>query len=292
MKTFIMNNTKFLAVIGALILSTSFANAQIWKRIQKKVEQKVEQKLEKKAEAEVDRSMDSLMSPKEKKKKGENTADPMSKMGALMESMTGEPAIIEDKYLFKFNVVLKMTDSESNEVQYMKQSYSQDAFVTGEKDGNQAVLTDVKNNSSIILDFLKGTAQTMNIGWMQSMMEMGQGSEEDAEDKIKVSNIKTGRSKKILGYTTYEHKTEFEGGSLTAWFAPDIDFDYKDHLGGLMKILGQSTSTLIGGNGYVMEMTAYDEKENETNKMEVIELNEKPRLITMSSFKVSSVAGQ
>ncbi|WP_157111375.1 hypothetical protein [Nonlabens spongiae] len=288
-----MNKFKFIGLLSALILSSSIANAQIWKRLQKKVEQKVEQKLEQKAEDQVDRSMDSLMNSKKNNETKTNTPQSMDKMGALLEGMTGKPAVIEDKYLFRFNVVMKLTDFESNEVQYVKQSYSKDAFVTGENNGDQAVLTDIKNNSSIILDFLKGTAQTMNMGWMQGMMEMGNTSEtSDGTDNVQVKHTKTGRTKMILGYTTHEYKIEFEGGSLIAWFAPEVDFDYKESLGGLMKMMGQSSATLTSGEGYVMEMTTYDKKGGVTNQMEVVELNEKPRLITMSSFKVSSVAGQ
>ena len=151
----------------------------------------------------------------------------------------------------------------------------------------------MKNQSAIILNTNGGTAQIMSLKWMENMMGNQNISSEETSDIVHSVN-KTGKTKMMNGYTCHEYIISHQDGTINAWYAPDVKFEYQDYLRGMAKLFSKKKAEnpiqLLNTNyGYVMEMTVYNKKNEKQNSMKIIALEEKVRMINMDLFKIQKL---
>ena len=295
---------KQIFFVMAVILSCH-VNAQFFKNLGDKAQQAAERVLERKTEEKVEKTTENTVdevfeAPKkanQKKKKSAkktNTDEMQAEKTAFPGNIfsTGN-ASYQTEYLFPVTATIEMEDVSADvQKMTMKQGYGKQALITEMESGNNPVIVDMQNQSAIMLDINRGTAQVMSLEWMQKMM--GSAPENEANNTQNPKVVKTGKTKNINGYTCYEYNILHEDGKINAWFAPDVKFDYQDYLRGMAKMFSkkveENPSQLLNADyGYVMEMTAFTKENKKQSTMKVIALDEKPRLINMNLFTIQKL---
>lgn len=292
---------KLLFIFTFCFTVNQSSQAQFWKklkeRVEKTVEETVSRKIEKKAEEKTEETIDNVFEKKEKKqktskKKTSSKNKEQIDMSGMMEGiMNSGNAKIESKYVFPITATLFVENYKGKETSNtMKQSYGKDAILSVVDASPAPIINDFKNNSAIILDIKKNTAQVMSLAWMQKMMG-GNTDDDNANEKGKVT--KTGKTKQMNGYTCHEYNIVYEDVKMNAWFAPNVNFSYQDYLRGFAKMFaGKKTANPVAllndGYGYVMEMTAY-QKGKKMSYMKVTELSEKQKVIDLANYKIEKM---
>lgn len=296
-----MSTKSLLILILLLIGFSNNTQAQFWKKLKKRVENTVEEtvsrKVEKKAEEKTEETVDDILNGKEKaeetqtqKKSTESKEqkDVNSIMKGIMDSSNAKTA---SKYVFPITATINTENYEGETMKNtLEQSYGKDAILSIVDASPGPIINDFKNNSAIILNVKKNTAQVMSLSWMQKMMG-NTNIDDNTNEKAKVT--KTGKTKQMNGYTCYEYNIVYEDVKMNAWFAPDVNFNYQDYLRGFAKMFagkkGANPTTLLNdGYGYVMEMTAY-KKGKKMSFMQVTKISEEEKVINLADYKIEKM---
>jgi hypothetical protein len=287
-----------IAFFAIVLISIPNANAQLLKKLKDKVQQsteraverKVDEKIEQSTEAAVDSIFESPKKIKKQKRTGSKTKQEPQTTVFPGNILSGE-AKYEETYIFPVTATIEVEDVNANlKKTTMKQAYGKQALLTEMEKNGDPIIIDMKNQSAILLDINKGVAQVMSLEWMQKMMgDQSITSEDIANIAPKVK--KTGKTKVMNGYTCHEYHTTYEEGSINAWYAPDVKFEYQDYLRGMAKMFSKKKEEnpmqlLNTDYGYVMEMTFFNKESKKQNSMKVIALEEKVRMINMNNFKI------
>lgn len=292
------NIITFFAIV---VISIPNANAQLLKKLKDKVQQSAERAVERKVDEKIEQSteaaVDSILeSPKKIKKqkrtKSKTKQEPQTT--AFPGNILSVEAEYEQSYIFPVTATIEVEDVNANlKKTTMKQGYGKQALLTEMEKKGDPIIIDMKNQSAIMLDINKGLAQVMSLEWMQKMMGDQSITSEDIADAAPEVK-KTGKKKVMNGYTCNEYTITYEEGSINAWYAPDVKFEYQDYLRGMAKMFSKKKEEnpmqlLNTAYGYVMEMTFYNKKNVKQNSMKVIALEEKVRMITMNNFKIQKL---
>lgn len=290
-------------MLFSFLLININVNAQFLKKLGDKAKEATERALERKTEEKVEKTTEEAVDEvfeapkkvtKKKKNKKKSNADTQIETTVEESQFPGNifsgDANYEDQYLFPVTATIELEDSSADvKKMTMKQGYGKQSLITEMESGNTPIIVDMKNQSAVMLDIKAGTAQVMSLEWMEKMMGGSNTTEETSANQPKV--VKTGKTKKMNGYTCYEYNIYHEEGKINAWYAPDVKFDYQDYLRGMAKMFSkkneENPSQLLNTDyGYVMEMTAFTKENKKQSSMKVIKLEEKVRMITMSLFKI------
>lgn len=298
-----------LCLVAIVMLSATNAEAQFWKKMKEKVGKKIEEAIVRKTEENAvlttEDAVDSIFGNSEKKRKERrrlkkqnddstvmetsNEIEGMPDLGGILDGMMDGDTTVEDEYIFPITATMEVTNYEGNgETNYMTQSYGETAIMS---DVQQAglVINDFKNETAIIINQEANTAQVMSLGWMKKMME---GQLPESEDDEQATVTQTGESKELNGYTCYQYLIEFDEGSIDAWFAPDVPFNYEDYLSGFTKMFGAQMAQIPTANGYVMEMSNYKANGDLMMTMLITNISEETQVITMSGYEVQTLMGK
>lgn len=299
---FTMKN--ILVTLIMIFIYCPSSDAQIFKKLSDKAQKSVERALERKTEEKIEKATEAAVDTvfeapnkvvkKKKKKNNRKQDDSVAEIDSSdLVSQMGN-ATYEPTYVFPVTATIEVEDVNANlKKTTMKQGYGKQALLTEMGKNGDPIIIDMKNQSAILLDINKGTAQVMSLEWMQKMMgDQSITSEEIADVAPEVK--KTGKKKVMNGYTCHEYTITYEEGSINAWYAPDVKFEYQDYLRGMAKMFSKKKEEnpmqlLNTAYGYVMEMTFYDKESKKQNSMKVIALEEKVRMITMNNFKIQKL---
>lgn len=292
-----------LYILIMLLAFSANGNAQFFKKLGKKAKEAAERVIERKAEEKVEKTVEStidtvLNAPNTKKaskteKKANSPEEKSTHTTAFPGTIfSGGNVTYEEKYIFPVTATIELEDATAQvKKMTMKQGYGEQAILTEMESGENPIIVDMKNEAAILLDINRGTAQIMSLTWMQKMMG-NQSSEEELE--LKPTVAKTGNSKKMNGYMCYEYLITHNEGTINAWYAPKVPFHYQDYLRGMAKMFSKKTeenpSQLLSTEyGYVMEMIAYNKRNQKQTSMKVTALDEKVRMIAMSLFTIQKL---
>lgn len=228
-----------------MFFTSQFADAQLLKRIQEKVENKAEQKAMEKAEKAADEMLDNVLGNNKKKTSSTpNTANKYTFNQSItieVETDGNEKAQLD--FLF---------DNKNANVVCMKLNAGEDAA------GGEVYAVITPTASTMFMNM-----PGMKIKKKVSKEEMG-GL--DYTDKVpqKSDLVKTGKTKKILGYTCYEYVYENDGGKVHAWVTNNFPIQGK-----FIPILGMQQEGPF--EGFVLELVF--ETKNEKSTMRVIKID-------------------
>ncbi|MEN8186309.1 MAG: DUF4412 domain-containing protein [Bacteroidota bacterium] len=278
----------FLLTITLIFTLPQDINAQILKKLKKKVQQAVEEtvidKTADKAAQETGKAMDSLLEI-------DPDYDPNTeeKLGNILYG-NKENIPIEDVYNFTSSITYKMESNADNKQVSMdynmlfteKNNYmatkiqnidSEELKGKQENFGMTTILDD-KNQAMIILMEEQKIAQVLS---MEKIKDINIEEEPDV-DNIDMNIVKTGKSKKILGYHCEEFKSTSKEGNSTIWITKELSVFHKDMFANLNKSLGGNQfeqfpdmegvmmeMNFIGNNGDKVNMKAVDISEKNTN---------------------------
>ncbi len=260
--------TSFFALLNFYSSAQFLEN--LGKRVEDKVEETITRKAEDKAEEKTEEAVDGVFDAGKKKKK--KTSD-----GSSSEEL-------KTTYVFSFSATIVLESKEENTSNTMNQSYG-DGYILGEMDGNR-IIQDFDAEKVIVMDDENKSATVMSMKWMDRMMEsVTKESKSDKSAKM----VKTGKTKKILGYTCYEYLITSDDGETRIWFAPNVPFNYDNYIKSMAKIFGGKSNTIKKGQGYLMEMTTYDKNGKEISHMYVKSISEKIFNISLNDYTISSM---
>ncbi len=298
-----------LAVFVYLPASGQFLN-KLQKKLKGNKEEPAQQEEKKEDDKGINKALKSIFgvpedSESEDGTEADSTAPGQPNMGFGFGMGSGEPVPVEDRYIFDTRVVYQMTadnhDSKKEDVTMDMISwfeegadYSATRIKTSQDQQPLNVLTiiDTKNEAMIVILEDQKMAQVMST---KNMKEEGSGSGqgEPSTPGDKPTIRKTGRTKKILGYTCYEYEIKDKDTEGTFWIAPEA----KVYSGGMFKgnIFGNDSPSIAipeDQQGMLMEMNTVvtDEDGKKSNiKLIVKSIDRKSMTVNMDDYQKMNI---
>ena len=284
-----------LVFIAALLVQPA-QGQRLLKKLTEKAREKVEEKMEEKAEQEtekkVDEELDKIFELDDEETDAEKDKARQVRMQRLMKGfgMSGEPVPIADSYQFGqlIQMHIESFDEKGNKISegefitHLDPKSKSIAYqtISGDmaKEGQGMFIIDAENNAMIILNDENNEKTGIVYGIGTFFQTMGEEWEEDAELEetpetyLANPNVKkTGRSKKIAGYSCDEYVYSDEESESSIWITTDMKMNTRDFFSTLFQ-----TSLYSHGIpwGYMMEVTTTDKETGEKSFMQVTEVDE------------------
>ena len=303
--------TKILLTV-LMILTVSFINQVSGQRLlksvvnktQQKTEQKVEDRIMNQVDKGIDKSLDKVEESLESDNKGtdSNSSDTkknseqrsQERMTRMMRGMgiAGEPIPIADNYGFDRLIQMHTesfdrsgkklssgdfftyTNKDSKNTAY--QSFSDDNSAS-EKQG--IFIVDAENKATIILSDENG--EKTGIVYGLSTLGVSEESyqttttEEDVSTEFYSTNPnvkKTGKTKKIAGYTCDQFTIDDEDTEGEMWMTRELKLESSDFLGAIFNV-GMMSAGMGIGWGYLMESTLIQKETGEKSFMTITKVD-------------------
>ncbi|MDZ7612611.1 MAG: DUF4412 domain-containing protein [Flavobacteriaceae bacterium] len=156
-------------------------------------------------------------------------------------------------------------------------------------------ILDEGNQAMIIIMEEQKIAQLMS---MESIKKMAKDIDEEGlkDNKTEAYKVqKTGKSKKILGYTADEYQSQTDDGKITYWITQDLKFYQKNMFYSMNQSMGGNNFELPEyANGFLLEMhfvgTAKDNT-GDTMTMTIKDIQKKNKTITMGDYQRMNLNG-
>jgi len=304
-----------LLLFAILIVSTyNDCTAQrllrnIARKAKNRAEQKVEERIYEEVEEEVDEKVDKALD-KVFEEEGDSTATQTSKtreerdqersrriMSRIGANTT--PVNIEDSYAFSANVKMEIETWTNNNLEnkdFINSFFTPDNQVFAYEVRNEEnienqkgfFIIDQKNNATIILTEDEGEKNGIVTGIdMDQLQDFAAGEAEKEGDTEKVDfnkANKTGRTKKILGYTCDEYVLKGESEESILWISEEENLEMGNFFTSVYK-----NSSLVSGypGGMIMEAETTDLNTNEKSVMRITEINDNiTKEIDLSAYNI------
>ena len=316
--------TKILLTV-LLTLSFSFVNqvsgqGSLLKGVMNKAQQKVEQKIEKKVmeqvDKEIDKGLDKIEESMEKNKqetdstgfsnsKKSNDQKSQDRMSRLMKGigLGGEPIPIADSYSFTQLIQMKVESfdgsgqkvSSGDFITLMNTELENMAYESISDDatsGEGIFIIDTKNKATIMLSDENGskTGIVYGFGAMNFSSELaGTETIEDTPEYYAAHpNVKkTGKTKKVAGYTCEQFIISDEDVEGDVWITRDLKVKTNDFFSTIFKVEMASAGM---GWGYMMESTSVKKSTGEKSVITVTKVDPKAnRKFNLSDYSITNM---
>ncbi len=215
--------------------------------------------------------------------------------GGILSAMQQE-VTIQDRYSFDLSVKAKQT--YDGNTSFMNQWFA-DGHIMIESDDTTRAIMDLSNEVMIMIDEKAKTKTGMSTQMIQNMAKMaGSYQKANTAEPVDVGKIeKTGKSKKILGYTAQQWVFESKGEKGEVWITDEIKFDFISFSTKLMEMFGGQQSSMmfdfssLKGNfpvGFPLESVTGIGSGNESYYL-VTEISEKPTKMNLSTYQTKSL---
>ncbi|ASS49270.1 MAG: hypothetical protein CHH17_11125 [Candidatus Fluviicola riflensis] len=194
---------------------------------------------------------------------------------------SGTPAAGYDQsYTFSQKITYEMQDLSKPKTEKLNMThfYSDNAImsVTGTE---MNIIFDFTHESMIMLNEKEMTAMVMS-----SSMAVGMANKQ-AEESGTATMVKTGKTKKILGYNCDEYLITDEKHTSNCWVTSEIGIDGTK----AAKAMGVPQTAGENGKGIMMEFTSFDKKGVAETYMIMTEYKEESTTKSLSSYKITSM---
>ena len=304
-----MKKSKYHLIATILICVTALQpiHGQFWKKLKKKAgeaaERVVERKVEEKAEKTTEKAFDSIFNNQNEKKifkkKSKGSESEQEQAHALMNQITegltsGGEVKFENSYTFPFTVQMQITDYSGKKIKQvsMRQSYAENAMYNSQIEGSMSMplIYDTQHETIIMLNqsHQEKSASAMSYNKLFNFANQGESNESIVSD-LPIDFKKTGKTKKMNGYTCYEYHVSQDDIKMQVWFAPEVEFNYEKYMSGFSNLFAKKgtnpTALLNNGYGFAMELMAFKNKQA-ISKMKVTEISNTPITINLSEYNV------
>jgi hypothetical protein len=265
-------------------------------RLENKAEKKIDEKVDQKIDEGFDKIEDSLKKEEEESaKKTQETSDERSqrRMQGILKGIgvSGEPVPYDEAYSFSTKIQMhietidgkgkKISDGEF--ITYMNPKDMNFAYEVLSGDvgnkGKGVFILDFKNKASIILSEEEGKKTGLVYG-LNFMLDENAATEELTSEEIDNSQFttlnpyvsKTGKTKKIQGYSCdeFHYNNPEEQQEAWYWITKDLDIKTREFFGTLFSAATFSSGM---GWGYLMESETLDKKSGEKTRMLVTDIS-------------------
>ena len=286
------------------LVSFNSAQAQLLKKLKKRVQEATEDvivdKTAEKAAQETGKAMDSLLQIDP-----DYQSDSEAKLQQLM-LQSGEDLPMESTYVFKTNVVYQMEfhSKENSSVVDYGMWFSENENYMGtqvkniqskEKDqqempASMLSVIDEKNKTMIIFMEEQKIAQVIS---MEKIKEIAvqENVEENTNTDFKGLK-KTGKTKKILGYSCEEFTSVNDENTFSMWVTDELELFQQNMFYSISESLGGNTFKNIpkDANGFMMEMHFENLVSGEKGKMIVTEINKQSKSINTKEYQFMNLS--
>ncbi len=259
-------------LLACLLLAIGHADAQIVDRTTDRAKNKANNRLDNRIDRGIDRGLDGIenafrkkdKSPKNKSTQHERDSDnyddgdtdESAAVMAMMQSMMGggKPVDIRERYEFQHNVEMTTTmydkkgkvDHQQAMTMYFSDTDALFGIATAVEGTQSVSVIDLDKLHMVMLMDMGGSKMAMTLDLDQAWG----GDDDDDESYDPAGFTKTGRTKKILGYTCEEYVTEEEGDRMEFWITRDEVLD-------IYRAFGAMTSTQKDKGGKTAMPTDY-----------------------------------
>ena len=283
------------------LLSINSLEAQLLKKLKKRVQEATEdviaEKAAQKAEQEAGKVLDSLLEIDP-----DYEANYQQQLNQMMGSGS-ENIPIEESYAFQTRVTYQLTMTDKNQpsvVNYEmwfpeKEGYMATKVTNSSKGDSKDMpssmlsILDDKNQAMIIIMEEQKIAQLLSMGKIKEIAV----EENETESAVTEFNAiqKTGKSKKILGYTCEEFSSQNETNKFTFWITKDLELFQENMFFNISKSLGGNTFDNIpeSAQGFMMEMHFENSSNMEKGSMTVIDIESSEKIIMMNNYQLMSL---
>lgn len=303
----------------AFLLAQPMYGQRLLKSLREKAEERIERKLEEKAnekiDEKIDESFDKIEDALEKEKKAENDGKNGNTQPGQSEErgmrmlknlgISGEPIPISDRYEFDHLVRMNVESfdksgkktSEGEFITHLNPGSKSMAYqvVSGDmaNPGQGLFIVDAEKGATIILSNEDGKKTGIVYGIGGFMESLGESYEEDLdlsetpETYLTNPNVsKTGKTKRIAGYSCEEYIYSDEETKSEIWITRDLKMNTRDFFSTLFKT---SMMTHGMGWGYMMEATSVDKQTGEKSFMQVTEVDDNSNVdFSMADYQITN----
>jgi hypothetical protein len=280
---------------------------QATQRAGQKADQEITEEMNKKVDKAVENAFDSIFNDTDEsdekstnQNSSGNSSDALS--SAMMKSLglNTSPANVAENYDYSGNIKMTVqswdnngeTEGELDYITYMTESYSGFAMEFIQNGQHSVMIFDTKGGAMIILTESEGSKTGIVTAYaVDSLWDESDAETEEIEDySIYNQNLKkTGRTKKIAGYSCDEYAYEDEESTGTAWMTNDLPAELWAKMFSA-NVIAASNVGYYGG--FVMEMEQQDKETDEKVIMQVKEVNEnQPKSFTTKGYQLISFGG-
>ncbi len=306
-----MKTTLYLIITGLILFAYQPVNGQFLDKLRRQVERKSEEHAIKEADKAADKGLDKAadaiwnsIEENEKKDPSDTTTNQSDSFGKIMSHLsTGPPVNISEKYAFDTQVAYEIR-SDNNETK--NEEVVMD-MISWYKEGKNYTATKIKStqngqsvNVTTILDIEnEAMIMVMEDQKMAQLISTKGTTDEMTQDDVDPDNNpklkKTGRTKKILGYTCHEYETHTNDSDGTFWIAPNA----KVYSAGLFQggIFGQDKPDIDipkDQQGMLMELNAtVTDSDGKKSNMRIIvkSIDKKSITINMDDYQKMNFGG-
>lgn len=191
----------------------------------------------------------------------------------------------DQSYTFAQKITYEMQDLKrsKSEKTSMTHFYSDNAIMSVTPEAAMNIIFDFTHESMIMLNEKEMTAIVMSTNSPMAAA-MNKQTEESGTPTI----VKTGKTKKILGYNCYEYLITDEKHTSNCWVTSEIGID-GTRAAKAMGVPQTGNAMGEGEKGIMMEFTGYDKKGAAETHMIMTEYKEQPTTKSLSGYTVTTL---
>lgn len=322
---------KYIIITWMALLFSLTVQAQIVTKeeVEERAEEKTEQRVDQKIDQGIDKGLDAvegLLFGKKKRKKNRNRDQDQERSQEstteeesagnnfgmqAMSKMFGGDVEVRDRYDFNaYSDVEVITTDKKGRTERMEFRYlfpEEEAYVgmeftsmgEGEEMPPSFSIFDMEEKQMVTLIESGGQKMGVAISLDPETLNASDWEEQEEWDEEELQFRKTGRTKKILGYTCEEYVMEQEEGKSTFWVTDETDL----HIGMAMGAMsagsqqGQQQQAQYDlpedfPQGAMLEMTFEDYEEESTMQMNTLSIEENvPKSVSTEGYTFMSMGG-
>lgn len=283
--------------VGSVNTSQAQLLKKLKKRVQEATEEVVADKVAQKTAQETGKALDSLL---------EIDPDYQSNYQYQLNQMmiAGSQSIpIEESYTFDNKILYKMeihSDDKPSIVNYEMWFANKAEYMATRVENNESSdsrdmpssmlsILDEKNKAMIILMEEQKYAQILSMDQIKNV-----AVQENLNDSVNTefqAVKKTGRTKKILGYTCEEFMSKNDSNTFSFWVTQELDLFQKNMFFSLSNSLGGNSFSNVPeeAKGFMMEMHFEDATRKEKGSMTVVDIQKIEKTINTSDYQLMSL---
>lgn len=300
----------FLSIF--IIISYQTGQAQLLKKLKNRAMDKIEKRVEDKVVEElseeiarrvmkpVDKAFDDMLKASYRSEHGEELSD--EQIDSIMQSAGSNyvkfletlntSVELPDSYEFDFSMTME-TKEENGEKNEIEMWLGEASSILGikETDNNKGfIIIDMKNDIVVMYSEENGKKKAQAIPSMLKLTGTMMANNQKM-DNVKIEG--PGKSKKILGYKSYEYKVESEEMKSKYFISKEVPFSWYDSF---YKSMTQYAPGLYNENmekveGMMLEGEMFDKKSKKKSFMKTKDISEKRFSIDNSEYSMAGISG-
>lgn len=259
-----------LSLLLAFLFSSADVSAQIFGRIINKATDKIRDKAEDRIAEEIanavyrsiDRKMDEMFREQYRQDSinGKTTASYEAYMAAMFKEVD-----LPESYMFDGKITYEFKENKDAYIMDMYYAKEKAILGYGQPEENTLMIYDMENDIISIYNLEEKTVQALPN--FLNYAALG------PIDSLEITVTKTGKTKKVAGYNSYEYIVEDDERKTTAYITEELPFDLSDTFYGIVKELNPNYSEAHKINGVMLLSDIKEKNSKKKSSMKATEVD-------------------